>query len=552
MDYFGFAFQFYCIVGISFMEKKHPKQIIQGILLITFFTGSVFLTSGKFVNATNTPKLYFVLMFGLLSAVVITLSQKQINLSFLSNRTLLWGISSICFLQACYGLAQFVRWLPSNHSQLAITGSFDNPAGFAAILAMGMPVGLYLLTTTKEVGRYLISAILVVIATATFFSESRTGILAIMVSSAVFLLLNTSVMGKFRRLKYHKLLASLILVCCSASAFVLYHQKKDSANGRLLIWQVSTEMITDKPVFGHGDGSFQAKYMDYQAEYFKNNPDSEYALLADNVKHPFNEFIKVAVEFGIIGLLIVLSLILFVLSKIWKSRNEHRELIISGLTSFLILTSFSYPLQYIAFWLLLTFYLFALLSPIEIRIRRSPGAISARIAVVIVCVFSIFHFITQIQAEIKWKAIALNSLRGNTEKMLSEYESLYSTSLKQNPYFLYNYGAELNYIGKIDKSIEILTECTKQFNDYDLQMLLADNYNKKGEKEKAVRTYLLASNMIPCRFLPLYQIFVIYRDNRQNALAKMWAKKILEKEVKVPSVTVTIITDEARDFINNK
>ena len=84
-------------------------------------------------------------------------------------------------------------------------------------------------------------------------------------------------------------------------AFILYSQKKDYANGRLLIWNVSVEMIKDKPLFGLGHDTFQAKYMNYQAEYFRNNPNSRYKLLADNVKHPFNEFIKVAVEFGIVS-----------------------------------------------------------------------------------------------------------------------------------------------------------------------------------------------------------------------------------------------------------
>ena len=47
-------------------------------------------------------------------------------------------------------------------------------------------------------------------------------------------------------------------------------------------------MIKDKPITGHGIGAFEAKYMDYQAAYFKTYPDSKFVMLADNVKHPFN------------------------------------------------------------------------------------------------------------------------------------------------------------------------------------------------------------------------------------------------------------------------
>lgn len=70
-------------------------------------------------------------------------------------------------------------------------------------------------------------------------------------------------------------------------------------------------MIKDKPIWGHGYGAFQAKYMDCQAEYFKNITNSKFELLADNIKHPFNEFVKVAVEFGMTGLVIVLSIEIF-------------------------------------------------------------------------------------------------------------------------------------------------------------------------------------------------------------------------------------------------
>lgn len=469
---------------MKFTEDR-PLSFIIGLL---FFTGSVFFTSGKFVNATNTPKFYFCVAALVVTAMFIVISRKQLYFGKITGKTMLWSLSIICFLQACYGLLQFMDWLPSNHSKFVITGSFDNPAGFAAILAMSFPINLFLLIKAKKIEKYLTAVILMVIALAVFLSGARSGIFAIIISSVVFSILKTNVLSKFWQLRYYKLLSFLILGLLLSGASILYSQKKDSANGRLLIWKVSSEMIKDKPILGHGFGMFQAKYMDYQAEYFKNNPNSKYAQLADNVKHPFNEFIKVAVEFGIVGLIVVLSLFLFVLWEIIKSENKNKGLFFSGLVSFLVLACFSYPLQYIAVWLLLAFYLLALLPSKEIRIRNTPVSIIARIMVTVTCVFSSFHVYQQIRAEIKWKTIAINSLRGNSEKMLPEYEKLYSTSLKQNLYFLYNYGAELNFAGSFDKSIDILTECQQRFNDYDLQMLLADNHHKKGETKKAIET----------------------------------------------------------------
>ncbi len=46
--------------------------------------------------------------------------------------------------------------------------------------------------------------------------------------------------------------------------------------------------------------------MPYQTNYFASNENNKFELLADNVKHPLNEFILVLVEFGFIGLTILL------------------------------------------------------------------------------------------------------------------------------------------------------------------------------------------------------------------------------------------------------
>ena len=46
------------------MQMVRQLQENNNITLILIFTGSVFLTSGKFVNSENAPKLYFVIGIG--------------------------------------------------------------------------------------------------------------------------------------------------------------------------------------------------------------------------------------------------------------------------------------------------------------------------------------------------------------------------------------------------------------------------------------------------------------------------------------------------------
>ena len=126
----------------------------------------------------------------------------------------------------------------------------------------------------------------------------------------------------------------------------VYQWKKDSADGRLLIWECTWEMIKDKPIIGHGIGAFEAHYMDYQADYFRKYQDSEFAMLADNVKHPFNEFLSVGVQFGALGwiLLIILCVFLFYCYKRRPSPEGYTALLV--LLSVAVFSMFSYPFSY--------------------------------------------------------------------------------------------------------------------------------------------------------------------------------------------------------------
>jgi O-antigen ligase len=520
------------------------------IFIIFIFTGSVFLTSSKFINTLNAPKLYFVIVSLLTFIAFKAICSKDIKTITVANRkTLYYGVYLVCFIQACYGFLQFFNLLSSNNPNFQITGSFENPAGFASVLAIGFPIGLFLIPKAKKVESYLVFTSLATLGFAVFLSGSRVGILSIFISSVVFFFFQKNSWSRLKQFKFYKLFSVLAVMLVIIVVFYFYHQKKDSADGRFLIWKVTSEMIIDKPLFGHGYGSFQLKYMNYQADYFKKNPNSDFAILADDVKQPFNEFIKVAVEFGIVGLFISLLLIVFLFWKIINSKNEDRHLVISGLIAFLVLACFSYPLYYIAVWILLANYLSTLLPTTTIEIKNSKTSALLRSTIIIACFFFIFQIIIQIRSEIKWKSIAMKSLAGNTEEMLPEYEKLYSKTLKQNPFFLYNYGAELNFVGRYNKSIKILSECQTYFNDYDTQMLLADNYYHIGKTAKSLQTYQIASNMIPCRFLPLYQIFQIYKDSGKKNIARKYAKEIVNKKVKIPSLVVNSIKEEASEYL---
>ena len=167
----------------------------------------------------------------------------------------------------------------------------------------------------------------------------------------------------------------------------------------------------------------------------------------------------------------------------------------------------------------------------------------------LVCLLVGMYFLAKdISFEYQWNRTAQASLLGQTKEMMPEYERLHRI-WNGNHMFLYNFGAELNHIGEHEKSNVILRQCLKHFNDYHVQMLLADNYFQLEMWHEAKQHYRRAANMCPNRFIPLYQLHIIALRQSDYEEAKSIALQILEKEIKVPSMTVSRIRFEMQQYL---
>ena len=80
-------------------------------------------------------------------------------------------------------------------------------------------------------------------------------------------------------------------------------------------------------------------------------------------------------------------------------------------------------------------------------------------------------------------------------------------------------------------------------------IVLAGNYKKLEKYTEAEHCLKLAAAICPARFMPLYELAKLYDaiDRKDEALAL--AKKIIDKDVKIPSTTITAIKNEMRQMI---
>lgn len=439
-----------------------------------------------------------------------------------------------CLCLALYGVLQF-SGVFFVRGAFRMIGNFDNPAGIAACLAAGFPFCFALFDRTKPL-KWLGAASTIVITLAVMLSGSRAGILAIAAAGLIYL---ADRQKQF--IKRHKfiILAAVFLVgVCCAGLFLL---KKDSALGRVLIWKTSLYMIAEKPLLGHGPGAFRAEYMERQAAYFKAHPDSRYSLLADNVTHPFNEYLSLAVEYGIAGLIVLLGVIVVILRS-----GSFGSPYLLCVVSVAVFSCFSYPLRY-AFVILLVAYS---LSRIDgRRVFEKKLTWQAKAAVVVIVAAASVVFVRDLRFESRWgNLVRLGSL-GQTSELVGDYDVLYR-EWNHNSLFLYNYGAVLNHAGRYSESLRIMELCSRYFNDYDVQLIQGDNHLQLQQYEEALNSYEEASFMCPGRFVPLYKIFQLYKSCGMNQQAYRLAGRIVEKPVKINSAVIEMIKREMREYID--
>lgn len=400
---------------------------------------------------------------------------------------------------------------------------FDNTVELSFFLCASLPIIANEDKCNNKVNQIFKTIVFAICITTVLATNTRTGIIFIFFYVYHWILNDKPKLSPIAIILF---LAVLLII------------KKDSTIGRFFIISKTFHLIAQKPLLGWGTNGFQAHYMNIQADYFSKNPESSYSMLADNIHHPLNEFLLVAVNYGVISLAIIL-LLCFVVYKYYiqnKTKKAHTGMAI--LSCILIYSLFDYPFQFHIAWI---FLIYALYLIFESRIRKYQLLTSSMCAAALLtAVIVAINYKDQLIAKREWNNIS-NEL-SITDDILSKYETLNKT-LEDDPYFLYNYAYVLYEKGKYSLALEKAKSSQKHLADYDLSLLLGDIYEAMEDANHAIAQYTLAYNMCPNRFAPLCAIYDVYKrlDNRE--MCQKQVNLILKKTIKIPS-------KETMDYVN--
>ena len=509
--------------------------------------GGIFISSRLFYNEHSDPQFYFITISSIVLFLICCIHSAGFEnlLDSIRSKFFCMALVYLSVLLSIHGMLQYLNVIPTS-SMFRITGSFDNPAGYAVAQSVLFPFGVSVLLKKKLSiqGKIMPSLSILLSILTVCMSGMRTGILSFLVVLAVMILFSPNIVSFLKKNSWIIWMSFPLLLLV---VVLLYCAKTDSVHGRILIWIISLNMIMEKTIFGFGIDGFRKYYMDYQADYFHHNSNSPYAYLADNTLHPFNEYIKLIIEHGVLGLMIAILIAGFIIRGVKRNGGSIYRVCLSLFMSLFVFCSFSYPYHYACVWYM-TGYLVIAAVPYSFarfihRHKRVRFTISGLLLLLL------WNIICTMNTELKWTEISKRSLAGQTEEVIPCYREL-KTQLQGNPFFLYNYAAELNYIGKYQESIIITKQCRRLLNDYDVQLLLADNLANIGEIENAIKVYNHITYMIPNRFLPLERMMELYIQEGDTSQAKSVASLIINKREKIPSKQVILTKKRAQEVLH--
>jgi len=207
--------------------------------------------------------------------------------------------------------------------------TFVNKNHFAGCLELITCLCMGLALANRGSNRILLIYLSIYMAISVAFSLSRGGTIGLF--SGMFFFLIFSAFSKTGKKNIWLILGFFILAITIISLlgaepvikrFETLKEPELAGKARFEMWKGCLNMIDDHPLFGTGSGTFMYAYPRYQTEYMANY----------FVSHAHNDYLELAAETGLIGLLTVLSgIIILFISVLKKVAGTKRDQPIIGL-----------------------------------------------------------------------------------------------------------------------------------------------------------------------------------------------------------------------------
>ncbi len=427
--------------------------------------------------------------------------------------------------EASYGLCQMFGFAASGHHLYAVTGTFANPGPYGGFLAVCAACALCL---CKKHGSKLFWCVASLMCLMIFVSMSRAAMAAVLVSACV--LWRSDIKRNW------KWLLPMVL----AAAAVLYVFKSGSANGRIFMAFMGFEAWKDAFWLGNGPGTFLQAISNSEIRWFSTNPHSSLANWAGVAEYPFCEPSKIAVEYGAVGLLLFLGMVVCASVSLWKKSAPT----FFGLLSLCVFSLFSYPLSLWPFMLTMVTFIAEAITP-EKSASKSKSIVCGLLGLSMVGI-SLSMLKPYWQAQHEYAKFSYT----RHPAFIKDYYRLLPLMLEDRR-FLFAFGQTLRDVGRYNDSNDMLSHCERISNDPMITVLIGRNYEDMGAIYLAEERYLDAYRMQPNRIYPLYRLMKMHQARGDTAKCMEYAHAVATFMPKLTSPATRDMQTEAINILKH-
>jgi len=303
--------------------------LLMGLISLTVL--SVFWSDMPDITLRRTLALIATTLFGIYFGITFSL-QQQLKILLVAFFIILIGSLILIFWQPEYGIMSGLdagRW----------RGSFVNKNLFGRFLSLFIVLLLAHIFNKKQ-GRLFFGATILVILPCLIITESVTawlvtlGMVGVLIIQRTALRINIRFMIPFFFLFLTLILGISIFVINNIEVLFNFLGRDMSLTGRTGLWQAAMKLVLERPWLGYGYSSFW---------YNRAGARSLMPLQFDWAPHSHNGFLDLALDLGLVGLVLYIIIFAGILVKSLKLSQLHAS--IEG----------SWPLLYFVFILLNNF-----------------------------------------------------------------------------------------------------------------------------------------------------------------------------------------------------
>lgn len=464
------------------------------------------------------------------------------------------------FAEAVWGMLQLHGETNSNHSLFRLTGSFFNPGPYSGYLAVTLPVCLWGMLKYSHSAKVFAGACLAAIAIVLPAGMSRSAWVAATLSCGWVYWMErigwaTTRVCFVKHKRWAVPAIVLVAVLTASFSIAMFNMKRNSAEGRLLMWKVTAKTITTRPVAGTGLGSFPSIYAASQAAYFKgSHVKPEEKFVAGCPEYAFNEYLQIGIEQGMAGLLAFVALLG---TLIYHGAKNGQTGAAGGILSLSVFAFSSYPLQLPSFWIaLVVLGIICLTDKKDVSKAAISRGFAAKPFIAAMSIAGILLFLLgqeRYGAYEKW--LTMKGLYNTKayQAVVDDYLSLHG-QLGHKPEFLFEEAQCLSKTERHTEAAGVFERAERLSSDPMILYMKAKNLQRLGKYKEAEDVLLGAIDVLPERLYPYYLLMKLYEETgfyQKDKLEKA-ASTVLLKEPKVNSSAIKEMKNYAKQVLGGK